>query len=57
MESTSSSRFNAGQHHQDYPAFLGGILDTSGLAAIFTGLESAGLPYVERFAGESPGDT
>ncbi len=35
---------------------VGRILDFSGLAAIFPGLEPAGLLYLKCSAGESPGD-
>jgi hypothetical protein len=43
--------FSAGPHCQAQSAVVGGMLDSSGLAAIFAGLEPE-LPYLERFAGE-----
>ena len=55
-ENTTVGGFSAGPHRQDHPAALNGILDSSGLAAIFAGLEPAGLHYLQRFAGKSPGD-
>jgi hypothetical protein len=47
MENMSSSGFSASMHRHDYPAALGGILDFGGMAAIFEGLEPAGLLYLE----------
>jgi hypothetical protein len=52
----SSDRFSANPHRQDHFIVLDGILDSSGLAAIFTRLEPAELLYMECFAGKSPGD-
>jgi hypothetical protein len=42
--------------NQDLPAVLSKILDTGRLAAIFPGLEHAGLTCLVRLADESPGD-
>jgi hypothetical protein len=56
MENMSFGRFIAGPHHQDHPSALGGILDSSRLAAIFAGLEFAGLLCLQRFADDSPGN-
>jgi hypothetical protein len=47
--------FSAGPHCHDHPGVVGGILDSSGLAAIFFGLEPPGLCYLEHFASERPG--
>jgi hypothetical protein len=59
MAITFSAGFGAGSHRPNHPAVLegnhGGILDSSGLAAIFARPESAGLFGLERFAGEGPG--
>jgi hypothetical protein len=49
-DNTYSSRFWAGQHCEDYPVVLSRILDSSRLAAIFAGLEPAGLRYEEHSA-------
>ncbi len=57
MENMFFSRISAGPHCQDRPAVLSGILDSGGLAAIFAGLEPAGLLYLSHFAGESPGSS
>jgi hypothetical protein len=56
MENTSSGGFSAATDHRDHPAALGEILDSSILAAKFTRLEIIELIYLQRFAGESPGD-
>jgi hypothetical protein len=49
----------AGSHRLNHPAVLegnhSGILDPSGLAAIFPGPESAGLFYLEHLTEEVPG--
>jgi hypothetical protein len=37
------------------PAAVGGILGSGELAAIFAGLEFAGLLYLQHFAGKSQG--
>jgi hypothetical protein len=37
------------------PLAVGIILDSSGLAAIFTGIEFDGLFYLQHFAGKRPG--
>jgi hypothetical protein len=52
----SSGRFSANPHRQDHFIVLDEILDSSGLAAIFTRLEPAELLYMEYFAGKNPGD-
>jgi hypothetical protein len=41
-------------HCQDHPAVVGRILDSG--AAIFAGLEFAGLFYLARFEGKRPGE-
>jgi hypothetical protein len=40
-----------GPHRQGHQTVIGGLLDSGGLAAMFDGLESAGLLYLVRFAG------
>jgi hypothetical protein len=55
MTYPSVSRFSAHPHHQDHPVVVCGILDSSGLAAIFAGPEPRGLRYLAHFAGESAG--
>jgi hypothetical protein len=40
----------------ELPAAVCRILDSCGLAAIFSGLEPAGLRNLAHFAGESSGD-
>jgi hypothetical protein len=55
MENTPFSGFSSGLCRQNCLAIVGGIHISGGLAAIFAGLEFAGLLYMMRFAGESPG--
>ncbi len=55
MDNLSFGRFSSDLHFQNRPAPIGGILDSSGLAAIFAGLEFAGLLHLQHFAGKSPG--
>jgi hypothetical protein len=47
--------FSARLLHRNRPGAVGGIPVFGGLAAIFAGLEFAGLLYILCFAGESPG--
>jgi hypothetical protein len=44
------------QTNQDHPAVLCKILDSGRLAAIFAGLEHAGVICLVHLAGENPGD-
>ena len=55
-ENTTAGGFSAGPHRQDHPAVLCGILDSDGFAAIFAGLQHAGLLFLQRIAGKSPSD-
>jgi hypothetical protein len=55
MENKSFSGFTISPYCQDHPAVVGEILVSSGLIAIFTGLEPAGIRYLVRSADESPG--
>ncbi len=57
MENTSFGKFNASPHPQNHPVIVGRFLGSGELAAIFAGLELAGLLNLVRFAGESPGGT
>jgi hypothetical protein len=43
-------------HRQDHPEVVGGILDSSILAGIFSGLEPTGLFSLAHSADESSGD-
>jgi hypothetical protein len=53
-ENTSFCGFSAGLRRPNQLAAVGGILVFGGLAAIFAGLEFAGLRHQARFAGKSP---
>jgi hypothetical protein len=54
IENTSFYGFSAGLRRPNRLAAVGGILVFSGLAAIFAGLEFAGLWHQASFAGKSP---
>ncbi len=54
IEHTSFCGFRAGLRRPNRLAAVGGILAFGGLAAIFAGLEFAGLRHQARFAGKSP---
>jgi hypothetical protein len=54
IENTSFCGFSAGLHRPNQLAAVGGILVSSGFAAIFAKLELAGLRHQTRFAGKSP---
>jgi hypothetical protein len=51
----SVSGFSACLHHQNHPATVSGIPDSSALAAIFARLEFVGLLYLQSFAAKPPG--
>ncbi len=53
-ENTSFCGFSAGLRRPNHLAAVGGTLVFDGLAAIFAGLEFAGLRHQARFAGKSP---
>jgi hypothetical protein len=53
-ENTSFCGFSAGLRRPNRLAAVGGILVFGGLAAIFAGLEFAGLRHQASFAGKSP---
>ncbi len=48
----SYGSISTGPHCQDHSAVVGGILDSGRMAAIFAGLESAGLHHLAGFAGK-----
>ncbi len=54
IENMSFFGFNAGLRRPNHLAAVGGILVFGGLAALFAGLEFAGLRHQARFAGKSP---
>jgi hypothetical protein len=54
IENASFCRFSAGLRRPNHLAAVGGILVFGGLAAIFAGLEFAGLRHQAHFAGKSP---
>jgi uncharacterized membrane protein len=55
MENTPFGGFSTGLQCPNQLAVVGGILVFSGLAAIFAGLEFAGLLNRQRFAAIRPG--
>jgi hypothetical protein len=54
IENKSFCGFSAGLRRPNHLAVVGGILVSSGFAAIFAELELAGLRHQARFAGKSP---
>jgi hypothetical protein len=54
IKNTSFCGFSAGLRRPNHLAAIGEILAFGGLAAIFAGLEFAGLRHQARFAGKSP---
>jgi hypothetical protein len=54
IENTSFCGFSAGLRRPNQLAALGGILVSSGFAAIFAELDLAGLRHQAHFAGKSP---
>jgi hypothetical protein len=54
IENTSFCGFSTGLRRPNHLAAVGGILAFGGLAAIFAGLEFAGLRHQACFAGKSP---
>jgi hypothetical protein len=54
IENTSFCGFSAGLRRPNHLAAVGGILVSSGFAAIFAELELAGLRHQARFAGKCP---
>jgi hypothetical protein len=54
IENTSFCGFSASLRRPNHLAAVGGILVSSGFAAIFAELEFAGLLHQARFAGKSP---
>jgi hypothetical protein len=54
IENTSFCRFSADLRRPNHLAAVGGILVFGGLAAIFAGLEFAGLRHQAHFASKSP---
>ncbi len=54
IETMSFCGFSAGLCRPNHLAAVGGILVSSGFAAIFAELELAGLRHQALFAGESP---
>jgi hypothetical protein len=54
IENTSFCGFSAGLGRPNHLAAVGGILGSSGFAAIFAELELAGLRHQARFAGKNP---
>jgi hypothetical protein len=55
IKNTSFCGFSASLRRPNQLAAVGGILVSSGFAAIFAELELAGLRHQARFAGKSPG--
>jgi hypothetical protein len=55
MENTPFGGFSAGLRRPNHLAVIAGILVFSGLAAIFAGLEFAGLLNRQRFAAKRTG--
>ncbi len=56
MKNMSFGGSGISPHCQDHPAVVGRILDSGRFAAIFAGLEFAGLFYLARFEGKRPGE-
>jgi hypothetical protein len=54
IENTSFCGFSAGLRRPNHLADVGGILVSSGFAAIFADLELAGLRHQAHFAGKGP---
>jgi hypothetical protein len=54
IKNTAFCGFSAGLRRPNHLAAVGGILLSSGFAAIFAELELAGLRHQARFAGKGP---
>jgi hypothetical protein len=55
MKNMPFGEFSAGLRHPNHQAAVGGILVFDRLAAMFAGLEFAGLLNRQLFAGKRPG--